>query len=209
MPRNTLADAVIGKQEMDARAVTYRWGAKTPGTIQQHRKDLEDDVYVTMQLNAGARDSQLGLMAENAEAARDLVVRAVFNVQGNPDEVINRALWEPSTGTVHNLGLVRIKNFFDFENPYTTDDINDFTIFDIPRREKKDLGAQSEVISTLQRLLGRPIRTNDSRDPFVSARHEYATEPAGFSQQMASSETRLSFAILPPSITNSLAWFWF
>lgn len=209
MPRNTLADAVMAKQEKGARAesVTFQWGTRIPGTIQQHRANLELDIFVLLNLNDEARDPQLGIMAANAEVARDLTTRAVWKSQDDPDAVMKRALWEPSTGAVDNIGLVQIKDFFDFENPYATDDINDFTIFDILGRKKKDSASQSKMIETLQCLPGRLTRTNDSRDPFVSARHEYLVESTDLPQRMASSQTRLSFAFLAPLSTYSLPLF--
>lgn len=199
MPRNDLADAVISKHKAGIQAVRpviRLWGDTPTSAIVQHQQHLRDDAQIIQDLVD--QGLQPDLMAANARAARNLLSRTVESVvdSNDPDEVLKRALWEPLTGTVDNLGLVQIKDFFAVDKPYSTKDINDFALFDIPERKDGDFASDDKVIEKLQRLLHRMIRPSDSRDPFVSARHEYLVDVDDPPQQPTGSPTCLFFAVI-------------
>lgn len=80
-------------------------------------------------------------MHDNAVAAEDIHAAAVRKVANNPDIVLNRALWEPSTGTVDNIGLVQIDDFFSLEDgaDFSMDDLNAFLLFDMAKGKETDL----------------------------------------------------------------------
>lgn len=197
MPRNDLADAFMTTLKdgtSDLSDVARLWGREVTSAIARHARHLEDDPDIMKQCLG--RGSELELMRRNAQDARDLHAKGVNQVIDMPEEVLKHVLWEPSTGTVDNLGLVQVKDFFPFEEPFSTKDINDFSLFDIPDKITKDLASQSRVIEKLQRLLGRSVRPDDSRDPFVSARHEYLVEPDDLHEQSTISQTRLFPAVI-------------
>lgn len=197
MPRNDLADAVINMHKgggKELRSVTRLWGRDPASAIVQHKQHLEEDILIIEDLID--QGLQLDVMRDNAEAASELLTKTVNNVMGRPEQIVNRALWEPLTGTVDNLGLVQIKDFFELDNPYSTKDINDFALFDAPERSDINLASKDKAIEKLQRLLHRLIRPNDSRDPFVSAHHEYLVDLDDPPQQPTGSQTCLFPAVI-------------
>lgn len=137
-------------------------------------------------------------MKANAMAARDLLYRAVHNVTDscNPDTVVHLALLDPPTGTIDNLGLIQIKDLFAVDKPLPTKDINDFAFFDISEHKYDDFASQSEAIENLQPFPHRLIRHNDSRDPFMTARHEYLVDLVDSPQQPTGSQICLFPAVI-------------
>lgn len=199
MPRNDLADAVMSKHTEGMKAVRpviRLWGDTSTSAIVQHQQHLREDARIMQDfVDQGL---QPDLMAANAQAARNLLSRTVESVvdSNDPDEVLKRALREPLTGTVDNLGLVQIKDFFAVDEPLSTEDINDFAFFDISEKKYDDFASQSEAIEKLQPFPHRLTRPNDSRDPFMTARHDYLVDLADSPQQPTGSQTCLFPAII-------------
>lgn len=182
MPRNDLADAVMTERQKSERAaakVMHLWTDSATGLMERHRKHLRADVttlnYSTMD-TTDENTSHMKLLHANALSARDLHAHAVDRISDNWQIVMNRALWEPPTGTVDNIGLVRIPDFFASEDGISVANINTFSLVDVPKRPRTDLASDSEAIEALQRLLGRAIDQKDCRDPLGTALHEYLVD---------------------------------
>lgn len=189
MPRNGLADAVMSKHKGGMKAVRpviRMWGRYPESAIVQHLQHLsENDLNIIEDFTDQGR--QLPGMKANAMAARDLLYRAVHNVTDscNPDTVVHLALLDPPTGTIDNLGLIQIKDFFAVEKPLPAQDINAFAFFDISEHKYDDFASLSEAIEKLQPVPPNPLtRPNDSRDPFMTARHDYLVDLADPPQQL-------------------------
>lgn len=201
MPRNDLADTVMRVRQEDKKKVlnaVRSWADSS--TIDRHRQQLQAEADVVDDLNRAGEneaESQLDRLIKNAESAWKLAVDAVHAIRANSEIVLDRAFWEPSTGTVDNIGLLQIKDFFTDELSSSADDLNDFTLFDVPDNDKKEdnLASLDKVINRLQHLLGRPIDMNESRDPLVSALHEYLVDPDYLQEQATSSQSRLFFPL--------------
>ncbi|EIM83914.1 uncharacterized protein STEHIDRAFT_170353 [Stereum hirsutum FP-91666 SS1] len=174
MPRNTLADALLSelKDKLDMRKVVRSF-TRESSIIGQHRKDIS--LHADFLLDFEIKNPQFGILQNNVRAAKNLLEKAVEQMEVNPKDVLSDATLEPPTGTVDNLGLVRIKDFFSPESP-PKDALKSFTLFDTSRKNAKDLASHDGFVHNIQHTLGRKINVDQPNDPFASARYDYLVQ---------------------------------
>lgn len=111
----------------------------------------------------------------------------------DPRNILSDAIFEPPNGTVDNLGLVRIMDFFPTESP-PKDALKDFTLFDASKKAK-GLASHDSFVHNMQHTLDHKINVDHSSHPFTSARHDYFVQQNGLSNTTTNSQSRLLFSV--------------
>lgn len=171
MPKNRLAQKIAeasAGNEAQLEEIT-----KWVKLFEPHEEHLRHDRrHAADAHRMNTASSLLEVLHTGADKAYEQHERAItwLNWQQAQD-IRNRALWEPRTGTTDNIGLVQIEGFFQKNELITKDLLDSFALFKTPNLNSDPHHIpENDTIAFMYRLLDRYVNPKDARDSMAFGR---------------------------------------